>query len=110
MVAVCFRKRFQDQIALDVFDGRADEPVRDDVATRQRFVTAGTAAWAYSICTNTCPQPHSEGKNLVTDFLTRLSGTRLATADEAPSATTACSSHPRGESTRNESGALRSVH
>jgi len=51
--------------------------VRDDVATRQRFVTAGTAAWAYFICTNTCPQPHSEDKNLVNDFLTRLSDTRL---------------------------------
>ena len=48
-----------------------------DVATRQRFETAGTAAWAYSICTNTCPQPHSEDKNLVSDFLTRLAGTRL---------------------------------
>jgi hypothetical protein len=86
--------------------------VRDDVATRQRFETAGTAAWAYSICTNTCPQPHSEDKNLVYDFLTRLSGTRLGfdPADEAASASTACFSHPRGESARNESAALRSVH
>jgi hypothetical protein len=38
---------------------------------------AGVPAWAYSICTNTCPQPHSEDKNLVNDFLTRPSGTRL---------------------------------